>query len=62
MKWRFIRNVWNLQRPPWSGAIGIEEDDEEQAVPAIVCWFTREWPLEMVKDVIDDHNRRECER
>jgi hypothetical protein len=56
MKWRVIQNKWNLKRPPWTGAIGIEEDDDELAVPAIVCWFTRGWPLELVQHVVDAHN------
>lgn len=27
-------------------AIGIEEVNDEQAVPGIVCWFTRGWASE----------------
>jgi hypothetical protein len=42
-RWRIIENEWNLKRAPWSGAIGIEEVDDELAVPPIVCWFTRGW-------------------
>ncbi len=58
MRWRRIRNEWNLKGAPWRGAVGIEEDDEQLAVPAVVCWFTRGWPnLEaMVDEVCRQHN------
>lgn len=41
MKWRLVRNEWNLKGRPWFGGVGIEEDDESGAVPALVCWFYR---------------------
>lgn len=44
MRWRIIRNKWNKETQPWTGAVGIEEDDDTVAVPAVVCWFTRGWP------------------
>jgi hypothetical protein len=41
-KWRIAENEWNLQQPPWRGAIGIENvGDLGLAVPSIVCWVTR---------------------
>jgi len=56
MRWRRIVNEWNLRAEPWSGAVGIEEDDPDLAVPAIVCWFTRSWPDAMIDRVIELHN------
>lgn len=41
MKWRPIRNRWNLKAAPWFGGAGIEEGDEQAAVPALVCWLYR---------------------
>jgi hypothetical protein len=58
MRWRIIRDKWNLDTAPWKGAIGIEEDDG-MAVPAIVCWFTRGWNIAMIQSVIDEHNKNE---
>lgn len=58
-RWRVIReDTPNEQASPWREAIGIEEDDEEALVPAIVCWFTRGWeyPEVMVQSVVDQHN------
>lgn len=58
MRWRILRNEWNLKGAPWSGAVGIEEDDEQLAVPAIVCWFTRGWDQPaLAQEVCDAHNR-----
>ena len=42
-RWRIVENEWNLKCAPWRGAVGIEEVDDELAVPALVCWFTRGW-------------------
>lgn len=42
-RWRIVENKWNLKAAPWRGAIGIEEVDNELAVPALVCWFTCGW-------------------
>lgn len=42
-RWRIAQNEWNLKGAPWCGAIGIEEDDNDVSVPALVCWFTRGW-------------------
>lgn len=40
--WRIAQNEWNLQSPPWSGAIAIEDMSEPWlAVPGIVCYLTR---------------------
>jgi hypothetical protein len=59
MKWRLIENEWNLKNPPWAGAIGIEEDDVNAVVPAIICWFTRGWEDsgKMAQEMCDQHNR-----
>ena len=60
MRWRLIENEWNLKGSPWTGAVGIEEDDETLEVPGIVCWFTRGWDsLPAAKQVVEDHNKRE---
>jgi hypothetical protein len=56
MKWRIITNKYNLRDAPWRGAVGIEEDEPDLAVPAIVCWFTRGWDLALIQQVIDTHN------
>jgi hypothetical protein len=58
MKWRIVENKWNLLNSPWRGAIGIEEDDKEAAVPAMVCWFCRGWMFADVQRVVDQHNER----
>lgn len=57
MRWRLIENEWNLKGAPWSDAVGIEEDDNSVAVPAIVCWFMR-WPNSkvMAAEVCRLHN------
>ena len=57
-RWRVIENEWNLRDAPWS-AVGIEEVDDGQAVPAVVCWFTRGWDDSdaMARHVCDLHNR-----
>jgi hypothetical protein len=40
--WRRISDESpNMEVKPWSGAVGIEEVDDELAVPGIVCWFCR---------------------
>ncbi len=63
MRWRVIENKWNLASAPWSGAVGIEEDDKDLAVPAIVCWFTRGWtededdPGHPANHIVDLHNK-----
>lgn len=59
MKWRRAKNSWNLRGAPWRGAVGIEEDDDLAAVPAIVCWFTRGNADAMVDRVIELHNEDE---
>lgn len=43
-RWRIIEDdSWNKGVAPWTDAVGIEEIDEDIAVPGIVCWFTRGW-------------------
>lgn len=42
-RWRIAENEWNLRGAPWKGAVGIEEIDDDLAVPALICWFTRGW-------------------
>lgn len=42
-KWRIVDNDLNLRHVPWSGAVGIEEIDDNLAVSSLVCWFTRGW-------------------
>ncbi len=65
MRWRIAQNKWNLSNAPWSGAVGIEEDDNSIAVPAMVCWFTRGWtqdegdPNHPARRVVDLHNKSE---
>jgi hypothetical protein len=56
MRWRILKNEYNLQGSPWRGAVGIEEDEPDLSVPAIVCWFTRGWDLSLIQQVIDTHN------
>lgn len=56
MKWRITRNEWNLKGIPWRGAIGIEEDDDVAAVPAMVCWFLRGTDPDDARSVVDQHN------
>jgi hypothetical protein len=62
-RWRVIENKWNKESKPWTGAVGIEEVDDDLAVPAIVCWFTRGWALTeddngewLAQHVVDLHN------
>lgn len=55
-RWRIIENEWNLKAAPWRDAVGIEETDEDMAVPAIVCWFTRGWGEYLAQSVVDQHN------
>lgn len=57
MKWRVIRNKWNLQSRPWRDAIGIEVDGDDSVVPPIVCWFCRGTDPFLVEQVIEQHNR-----
>lgn len=57
--WRIIENEYNLRMAPWSGAVGIEEIDEEIAVPSIVCWFMRGWDRATVENVVRVHNQRQ---
>jgi hypothetical protein len=60
MRWRILQNKWNLKCPPWHDAIGIEEDDEILAVPAVVCWFTRGWDQPaLAQSVVAAHNANE---
>jgi hypothetical protein len=59
MRWRIITNEYNLNGAPWRGAIGIEEDDQDLAVPAIVCWFMRGCDLPIIQQVVDSHNELE---
>lgn len=44
--YRVAINKWNVENPPWTDAVGIEEvlldsEGEVFAVPPIICWFTR---------------------
>jgi hypothetical protein len=57
MRWRIATNEWNLKAAPWTDAVGIEEDDDDAAVPGILCWFTRPNGLENAKLVVVLHNR-----
>ena len=61
-KWRRVENEWNLQTAPWSGGFGIEEIDEDLAVPSLVCWFYRGWDESLVDRVVEMHNRWVDER
>ncbi len=56
-KWRIAENEWNLKSPPWYGGYGIEEIDEELAVPSLVCWFYRGHPLSLAQSVVEQHNK-----
>lgn len=58
MRWRIAKNKWNMRGLPWPGAVGIEEDDPELAVPSLICWFSRGIDQEILQQVIDDHNAR----
>ena len=57
-RWRIIENEWNLKASPWLDAVGIEEINEDLAVPAIVCWFTRGWDENLAQHVVDLHNAK----
>lgn len=61
MRWRIARNEWNLRGAPWHGAFGIEEDDEQLAVPGMICWFYRGTSIAEVQAVVDAHNALELE-
>jgi hypothetical protein len=66
-KSRIVQNEWNLVVAPWDGAFGIEEVDDELAVPALMCWFCRGYPREVVQHTVDLHNefwkgKTECVR
>jgi len=56
-KWRIIENECNLEVAPWSGGFGIEEIDEDLAVPSLVCWFYRGHDRSMVQRIVDLHNK-----
>ena len=56
-KWRVVEFGWNLNASPWRGGYGIEEDDDEVAVPSLVCWFYRGYDKSVVQRVVDLHNR-----
>ena len=59
MKWRRVRNEWNL-RGPWRDGAGIEEDDESAVVPALVCWFYRGRDVDAeIEEVCRLHNAEE---
>lgn len=55
--WRRItKDSANIRAQPWSEAVGIEEIDEELAVPGIVCWFSRGWAFDEEQTIhIADH-------
>lgn len=57
--WRIIENEWNLKAAPWKDAIGIEEIDDDLAVPGVVCWLTSGWPdnREIAQHIVDLHNQ-----
>jgi hypothetical protein len=55
-KWRIVKNKWNLDGAPWRGGFGIEEIDEDLAVPALVCWFYRGHDRKVAQRVVDLHN------
>lgn len=56
MRWRIARNEWNLEDRPWHGAVGIEEDNDVAAVPALICWFLRGIDRKIPQQVVDAHN------
>ncbi len=56
IRWRRVKNRWNLRARPWSEAEGIEEDDESVMVPALVCWFLRGTNPSDIEAVIQAHN------
>ncbi len=58
-RWRIIENEYNRSSAPWGGTMGIEEADEEAAVPAVILWFTRGWEDidSMARSVVDAHNK-----
>lgn len=56
-KWRIIaEGTANLRHKPWSGAIGIEEIDDDLAVPSIVCWMSRGWGRSVAEHIVKLHN------
>ena len=55
-RWRIIENEWNLKGAPWTGAVGIEEVDNDVAVPALVCWFMRGVDPIDIEGVVRLHN------
>ena len=57
IRWRRVKNRWNLCAVPWSEAEGIEEDDESVVVPALVCWFLRGTDPVDIDAVIQAHNK-----
>ena len=56
MRWRLIENKWNMKDRPWRGAVGIEEDNDAQAVPVLICWFVRGIDPAIPQAVVDAHN------
>lgn len=40
-RWQVAQNVFNLRHKPWTGAIPIEEIDDDLIVPAVVAYTTR---------------------
>lgn len=55
-RWRIAENKWNLRDPPWRDAVGIEEVDDDVAVPGLICWFTRPNGLTTAQHVVAMHN------
>ncbi len=55
MRWRLIENEWNMKARPWTGAIGIEEDDNS-LMPVVICWFCPGVDPAIPQAVVDDHN------
>ena len=56
-KWRIVENECNLEAAPWRGGFGIEEIDDDLAVPSLVCWFYRGHDRSMVQRIVDLHNK-----
>jgi len=60
VRWRPVRNEWNLRAAPWHGGAGIEEDDESVVVPALVCWLYRGRDVDAeVAEICRLHNEEE---
>jgi len=42
---------------PWQGGFGVEEIDDDVAVPPLVCWFCAGTDRATVQRVVDLHNK-----